>query len=207
MLFTSNRISLAHQLDDGALHCGVGGTVWLREERADGALEHDRCPVRALHAHVSAHRLPPTVRHRKFIFTRAARKLTLRWGSRCLVSRAWPLMLTAALWSQSSADAVSTEWKMKVAALLISTCTVGPNALVTSTATFMQSSSEPMSPLTLRRVGGWVCVFCVRASVCVCMCVCACMCACVRLCVCVSVCVCVCVRACDCVRVCVFVCV
>jgi len=36
------------------------------------------------------------------------------YGSAALVSRAWPLMLTAALRSQSSAVAVSTLWKMKL---------------------------------------------------------------------------------------------
>jgi hypothetical protein len=59
-------------------------------------------------------------------------------------------MLTAALLSQSSALACSTEWKTKRAALLTRTWMCGPNLAAVRLAALLQSSSLPMSEATQR---------------------------------------------------------
>ena len=66
-------------------------------------------------------------------------------GSTALVSSAWPLMLTAALRSQSAAEAVSTEWKTKSAALFTSTWIADPNLATVVATALWQSSSDSMS--------------------------------------------------------------
>ena len=57
-------------------------------------------------------------------------------------------MFTAALRSQSSAEAVSTLWNTKSAALFTSTSILPPRHAAAAAAALSQSASEPMSPET-----------------------------------------------------------
>ena len=112
--------TVASKLDDGSLCSRICCTVRLAFEAADATLENNASTSIGL-PKPKNYFAADAVLHVK------ASLLTFISGSTCFVTRAWPLMLTEALRSQSSAEAVSTDSNTKRAALLIRTCALGPN--------------------------------------------------------------------------------